>query len=647
MSWTLSKKFFETINDPALAGTAPRNPVLQLLDMREISGNTYRLQMSDGEYTWSSCSVYENLIGFCIAEKPNVPLIVRIVEYDAQVKINERGNSRLTICVRDMEILARNVPKIGNPTGLASILDQKSKAAKPTPMDIENRKPAESRPVTSSGSSSRSTVATARPTVSYGSTTSDVTPIAMITPYVSRWRICGVVTQKAKIRDIKSARGEFRVFSFTLADKNGSELRVSAFGEVAERLHQNVQEGQMYYINGSPNIVKAADKRYNSTGHDYEVTMRNDSDVTPCHDRAQVKAAPLKLNVRALNKIGSSQGQNIDVLAVVEKVDEPADITVRATGDIVKKRNVYLVDDSNTMVQMTLWGEQATEFGVGPDEHPVIGIKGIQVREYNGSFSLSAKRLAAWYASEKTKATLDRMNKFFGAGTADTFRNASQTTRLELNPECNGTEDLAAWYAREKPHASFNSISNFGGGSAANFSRDLLSIGMAAAAKVGENEDRGVYFTVVATISNVRTENIVYKACATEGCKKKVQEVDGQYRCEKCDITRDSYKYVLMMGCELADATGSYWVTIFEERARDLLKITADELGTLKETDPERFNKVIDEVRFRPFQFRIRAKTEMFNDMQSIRWSVYDVKPVPYSEYLNVLRDTLQKIDLS
>uniref|UniRef100_A0A1I8ASI2 OB domain-containing protein n=1 Tax=Steinernema glaseri TaxID=37863 RepID=A0A1I8ASI2_9BILA len=59
------------------------------------------------------------------------------------------------------------------------------------------------------------------------------TPIAMITPF------------KAKVRDVKSGKGEFGVFSFTLADKEGDELRVSAFGDVAERLHQKVLKGQV------------------------------------------------------------------------------------------------------------------------------------------------------------------------------------------------------------------------------------------------------------------------------------------------------------------------------------------------------------------------------------------------------------------
>lgn len=37
------------------------------------------------------------------------------------------------------------------------------------------------------------------------------------------------------------------------------------------------------------------------------------------------------------------------------------------------------------------------------------------------------------------------------------------------------------------------------------------------------------------------------QSCGTNGCKKKVIELNNQYRCEKCDVTLDKYKYVLLM----------------------------------------------------------------------------------------------------
>lgn len=44
---------------------------------------------------------------------------------------------------------------------------------------------------------------------------------------------------------------------------------------------------------------------------------------------------------------------------------------------------------------------------------------------------------------------------------------------------------------------------------------------------------------------------VAIQSCGTNGCKKKVVELNNQYRCEKCDVTLDKYKYVLLMSVSL------------------------------------------------------------------------------------------------
>ncbi|TKR60390.1 hypothetical protein L596_027645 [Steinernema carpocapsae] len=318
----LSHRFFEIVNDEKRSATAVKQPILQLLDMRPVA-NTFRLQLSDGQYIWSCLCIHARSSrdsSTCATTRTNLPLILRIKQYDTNVKINERGYSRLTLCIRDMEILERRVPKIGNPVSLSAILDQKSRQGSSATgvMDTENKNP--------TGAPSAKASTPRRPVNYGGGFSSDVTPIAMITPYVSKWRVCGLASQKSNVRNVKSARGEFKVFSFTLSDKNGSDLRVSAFGDVADRLFTIIQNGDMYYLTGSPTIVKAADKRYNSTGHDYEVTVRNDNDIVHCTDRPLIGLAPLKLNVTPLDKISAAVGKNVDILAVVEKVEDVTEV---------------------------------------------------------------------------------------------------------------------------------------------------------------------------------------------------------------------------------------------------------------------------------------------------------------------------------
>jgi Replication protein A OB domain len=54
------------------------------------------------------------------------------------------------------------------------------------------------------------------------------------------------------------------------------------------------------------------------------------------------------------------------------------------------KRDVALVDQSNTIIQFTLWGDEARNFE-GSD-HPVLLVKGAKVGEYNGVSKVCTKK---------------------------------------------------------------------------------------------------------------------------------------------------------------------------------------------------------------------------------------------------------------
>jgi len=102
------------------------------------------------------------------------------------------------------------------------------------------------------------------------------------------------VTAKDDLKEIKTARGDMKVVNFELTDQSGDQIRVAAFGKQAEMFAPIIQMQQvifkfvirlaivaivfqMYYL--SNGTVKPANKRFNSTGHDYELTLRDDSEV--------------------------------------------------------------------------------------------------------------------------------------------------------------------------------------------------------------------------------------------------------------------------------------------------------------------------------------------------------------------------------
>lgn len=63
---------------------------------------------------------------------------------------------------------------------------------------------------------------------------------------------------------------------------------------------------------------------------------------------------------------------------------------------------------------------------------------------------------------------------------------------------------------------------------------------------LGENEKPDMYMCKGA-INVIKSENILYRACPVDGCKKKVIEMPNQmFRCEKCNKEFPNFQYRLI-----------------------------------------------------------------------------------------------------
>lgn len=73
----------------------------------------------------------------------------------------------------------------------------------------------------------------------------------------------------------------------------------------------------------------------------------------------------------------------IDIVGVVHECGEVQTITAKASQRELRKRELGMVDTSNCLVRLTLWGEEAENFdGVN---HPVVVIKAAKVSDFNGT----------------------------------------------------------------------------------------------------------------------------------------------------------------------------------------------------------------------------------------------------------------------
>ncbi|KAJ1678158.1 Replication factor A protein 1 [Spiromyces aspiralis] len=142
--------------------------------------------------------------------------------------------------------------------------------------------------------------------------------------------------------------------------------------------------------------------------------------------------------------------------------------------------------------------------------------------------------------------------------------------------------------------------------------------------------DKPDYFSTKATIVYLKPDNLAYPACPNEGCNKKVIEENGQWRCEKCDTVfgEPSYRYIFTVA--VGDHTGQMWVQCFNEIGEQIFGRPAREMVALQMADENQFQKVVRDSMFQTYNFRCRARAEVFNDVRRMRYTANRLSSIDY-----------------
>uniref|UniRef100_A0A914H1U3 Replication protein A subunit n=1 Tax=Globodera rostochiensis TaxID=31243 RepID=A0A914H1U3_GLORO len=598
----LSQGFFQMFLDEKVPSDF--QPILQVLEARSISSSTatpqgqqMRARLSDSLYSYSG-----NIIPSTMTrrfQEDGLNSHNGIIQVTNWKRVNTNG--KICLQILDYTLYSLDFPVIGNPqthSGNPAEFRRKGPVSQQTAAEsvaLWRNTQMKEEPENAWGGGTGGSAKRGRgssPTdqrqplrkrqadgEAYGSMgRMGITPIEVINPYINRWRICGVVSSKdAAIKDLTSVA-----------------IRIAAFGEQADKFFPIIENANAYYIsgNGGPRSVRAANKRFNATGHDYELVLDRDSEVVYCDE--QFETPKLKLKPILLKDLPNHVNECVDVHAIVDRVGEVSQVTSRKDMRQFDKRDIFL----------------ATTFHATPGT--VLGINGASVREFNAGFSLST----------------------------------TSATSLLLNPEGKISERLCLWYRESKPHVNIKSLSiGSNADTQASFERDFRLIGLIRRDGVGRDNDKGEFFFVKAMVTTVKSEQALYQACPQLGCKKKVSMEGNQYRCEKCANTFDTYKNIMMLQVELADFSGETWATIFEERAEALLGVKADQLAQWQREDPARFDSAFDIVRFREFLFRVGVRYEMYNDKSRLKWTVFNIQPVPLAKCKTFFEQSVQKME--
>ncbi|GMM38931.1 replication factor A subunit protein [Saccharomycopsis crataegensis] len=431
--------------------------------------------------------------------------------------------------------------------------------------------------------------------------------IDQLSPYQNLWTIKARVSYKSPMRTWSNQKGEGKLFNVNFLDET-NEIKATAFNDQADQLFDVLQEGKVFYV--SKARINPARTQFSTLKHPYELSLDRDSVIEECLDDSDVPK--LTYNFVPLSKVEDLEVNSvIDVVGVLREVNPAFQITSKSTGRPYDRRDVVLVDQSQFSITLGLWNKMALDFALPVNS--VVAVKGARVQDFGGrSLSLT------------------------------------QSGTISGSPDVPEAFALKGWYDTKGQEENFKSLKQDVGSTKGNVTNDRKTIKDVQDEGLGTHE-KPDYFNLKATINFIKSENFSYPACSSTGCNRKViEQPDGTWRCEKCDVNHPQPNHRYILSCSILDHTGQIWVTLFDESAKVLLGCDANELHKIREQDAigdsNKFQEVFEAINMKEFNFRISAREDNYNGVSRIRYQVQNIGHLDFNSECDALVDALGKL---
>ncbi|KAF2747195.1 replication factor-a protein [Sporormia fimetaria CBS 119925] len=543
--------------------------------------------------------------GFVTSGKLKKGVLVRLTQFHPQ-KVKDKN----ILIITSLEVLEEygEQDKIGQPIALEAKAEEPQPAAI-TGNNFYGNKPAQQAP---QQQQQQQRTFAHRPNNPATATHPHLYPIESISPYTHKWTIRARCTYKGELKTWHNAKGEGKLFSVNLLDDTG-EIRGTAFNDVAERLYDVFQKDTVYYVS-APCRVTLAKKQFSNLPNDYEIQFERDTLVEKAED--QDNAPQVRYNFTKIGDLNSvEKDATIDTIGVLKEVGEVNTITGKNTQRDYQKRELTIADDSQTSVRLTIWGNTAQSFDVPLDS--IVAFKGVKVSDFGG-----------------------RSLSLLSSGSMD------------VEPDIDEAHKLRGWFDAVGQNTTFSTHQNLATSAGSNSNQEYKTI-----ASVLEEEsylqDTPSYFNIKASVIYVKNTMIAYPACQTPQCNKKViDEEPGKWWCEKCQKHWDRPEYRFILSINVADHTGSLWLSTFDEAGRLIIGMTANELMAIKEGengeggDDAKLMSVMHDATCKTFNFRVRGKMETYQDQPKARYQVQNIYTLDYAREANKLAQLIKQYDM-
>lgn len=434
--------------------------------------------------------------------------------------------------------------------------------------------------------------------------------IDQISAYQTVWSIKARVSFKGDIKTWSNQRGTGKLFSFNLMDETG-QIKVTCFNSAADKYFDIIQENKAFYITKAK--VGPANKKFSNLAHSCELTFENETLVEPCEDE---EVAPIKFEFVKLNDLANMENNAfVDVLGIIKSVGENNNFTSKSSGKPYDRRDITIVDESQTAINVGLWNKTAREFNL--DVGTPIAIRGAKINEFNG------KQLSLVF-----------------------------TSMIISNPNVPEAYKLKGWYDKEGSTGTYTNLRSTTTASSNLSSKEAilerLTIRQVNEQKLGYNSSKPDFFTLKASISFIRPENFSYPACSSPDCSKKViEQSDGTWRCEKCSLNFPAPNHRYIMTASILDETGQLWLNLFNEQAQALVGVDANALLDMKNKgDGSALKNYLNEkVLYKEHAFRIKASLDSYNGQDRVRFQALSVSDINPSAEADALVEQIEKFN--
>lgn len=406
-----------------------------------------------------------------------------------------------------------------------------------------------------------------------------------------------------------SILGEGHFFKFEVCDDTGS-LQIAAFNDQCDILYPSIEKGLCLLI--SRLKIAIANKRY--TSNEYEATVQSNTIIEVIADQDNSIGEPaVAYHFKYLSQLAEMPDQaRVDVIGIITSVGESVEFTSKKTNKPMTRREVHLADKSMAESRLTFWNEAALNFTSQVGD--VLAVKGARINDFQG------KCLSCF---------------------SDSI--------VAVNPNLAEVHELRTWWDEGAKNQEFkrlyNQTPNINGGASSSTNTYVSKI-------IGANlnpKDKQRYFSFIGrVIGNNAINRQFYKAC--KECNKKLLDDNegGTLKCPKCHVPTTEHLQKMMLSLNVADATGALWVTIFGDSVQKLLGKSESELTEIYNTGEEHYAELLNDLRFKLFNFRIGARLEEYNDQIRLRCNAYSITEMSPAEeqdklihLINVLKNQL------